>query len=703
MHTSRHLSFALFLAMTYPVASSAADSETAASGGAQEVVVTAEKQPYRALSATGATKSDADLKDLPQSVRVLTADLLKDVGVRDLAGALDMSSGIARQSNLGGLWDSYSMRGFTGDPNFGSDFLVNGFSSSRGYNGLRDSASTASVEILKGPSSALYGRGEPGGTVNITTKKPLFQPAQTIEQSIGSFNTYRTAVDLTGPLNEKFAYRLNAAYQKGDSFRDAIKTERTFVSPSFLWMLSENTTLSYEAEAVKQKVPFDRGVVAVNGVLGLIPDSRFLGEPGDGPNTVDSLGHQVFFQHFFNDDWSVQSGFSYRGSSLEGTATEAVNLLADGRTLRRLRRVRDFSANDTSGRVELLGKFKTGAIVHNVLFGVDAYRFNDRRIQYRASPTATAPYAIDIYDPVYGQTPPTMGLSVSTKEQQRSHAMYAQDQIDLTAQWKALLGVRFDSYDQTVINYLRGVSNTQSLTATSPRIGLVYQPNKSTSLYATAAKGFRPNSGISIDNTAFPAESSKSYEIGAKLESANGKFSGTVALFSISKNNVLTINPLNTDFLIPAGEVGSKGLEIDASGEVMRNLRLSAAYAYTDSKVTKGDSAFPTGSAFPNVPKQSGNVLLVKTFPLGSGFATLGAGANYVGERFGNVASYSSFKLPGYATMKLVSSYAPSKKLQFSLNVDNLLNKTYYASSYSQVWVSPGTERTATLTANYKF
>lgn len=703
MHTSRHLSLTLFLAALYPIAASAADADAAASGKTQEVVVTGEKQPYRALSATGATKTDTDLKDLPQSVRVLTADLLKDVGVKDLAGALDMTSGVARQSNLGGLWDSYAMRGFTGDPNFGSDFLVNGFSSSRGYNGLRDSASTTSVEVLKGPASALYGRGEPGGTVNITTKKPLFQPAQAIEASIGSFNTYRTAVDLSGPINDKLAYRLNVAYQKGDSFRDTIKTERSFVSPSFLWMLSDNTTLSYEVEAVKQKVPFDRGVLAVNGVLGLIPNSRFLGEPNDGPVTVDSLGHQVFFQHFFNDDWSLQSGFSYRGSSLNGISSEAVNLLADGSTLRRLHRLRDFSANDTSGRVELLGKFKTGAITHSVLVGVDGYRFNDSRVQFRVSPTAAAPYAIDIYNPVYGQTPPAMNLIVNTKEEQRSRAVYAQDQIDLTAQWKALFGLRFDSYDQRLSNYRIGSSNAQTLSATSPRVGVVYQPNKSTSLYATAAKGFRPNSGISVDNTAFPAETSKSYEIGAKLDSADSKFSSTIALFSISKNNVLTINPANIDFSIPAGEVASKGLEIDASGEVMRSVRLSAAYAYTDSKVTKGDTAFPTGSAFPNVPKHSGNILLVKNFALGTGFASIGAGVNYAGERYGDVAFASDFKLPSYATVKLISSYTPSKQLRISFNVDNLFNKTYYASSYSKVWVAPGTERTATLTANYKF
>jgi iron complex outermembrane recepter protein len=711
MYPSRFCTLALFLAATYPILATAAEPEpqaapVAAGDDAQDkkvVEIKAQRQNYRSLSATGATKTDTLLKDLPQAVRVLTVDLLKDVGVTNLAGALDLSSGISRQSNLGGLWDSYAMRGFTGDPNFGSDYLVNGFSSSRGYNGLRDSASTNSVEVLKGPASALYGRGEPGGTVNITTKKPRFEPAYSVEGSFGSYGNVRGAVDLTGAITDTLAYRLNAAHEKSESFRDTIETERSFISPSFIWLVGDATTISYELEASKQKAPFDRGVLAVNGVLGLIPKTRFLGEPNDGPNTVKSLGHQVFVQSELNDAWKLQSGFSYRDSSLEGFSTEATNLLADGKTLRRQRRHRDFEATDISGRFEVLGKFATGPISHSVLFGVDAYKFDDTRIQLRRTPTATNPYAINIYNPVYGGTSDPMILVVNTLEEQRSHGIYAQDQIDFSEQWKATVGVRSDKYDQTVTNRRLNVVNEQSLSATSPRVGLVYQPNKVLSLYLTASKAFRPNSGISVDNKSFPAEQSRSYEVGTKLETADGKITGTLALYKISKENVLTPNPANIDFSIAAGEVGSKGLELDISGEIVKNVRFSAAYAYTDATVTKGDNVIITGSRFPNVPKQSASVVVTPTFALWGGTASLGAGFNYVGERLGDVAISSSFKLPAYTTARLISSYSPNKKLRFSLNVDNLFNKAYYASSYSQMWVQPGTARTITFNAQYKF
>ena len=691
---------ALLLAAASPLALAA--DPVADKPDAQDVVtVKAERQHYRSLSATGATKTDALLMDLPQSVRVLTGDLLRDAGVTTLTGALDLASGIAKQSPLGGLWDSYAMRGFTGDPNFGSDYMVNGFSSSRGYNGLRDAGNTQNVEVLKGPASALYGRGEPGGTVNITTKKPKFAPEYGADVSLGSFQTRRAAVDLTGPLSDTVAYRLNAAHEEGHSFRDTLHVERSLFSPSFLWLAGEHTTVSYEIEAVRQRVPFDRGVVAVNAQLGLVPVARFLGEPGDGPMTVKSLGQQLFIHHALSDDWTLQAGASYRDSELSGYSTEANKLLSDGRTLNRQRRHRDFSATDVSARVEVLGKFRTGALAHEVLAGVDAYHFDDHRVQLRRNPSAANAYAIDIFNPVYGGKAAALALSIDTQEAQKARGLYAQDQLVLGAQWKALVGVRHDTYTQDVTNNRLEVSSGQSLSATSPRAGLVYQPSKTWSLYASAAKGFRPNSGISIANQAFPAERSRSYELGAKLET--GKLTGTLAVYDIRKRNVLTTNPANTDFAIAAGEVGSRGLELDVSGEVARGLRVSGAYAYTDASVTRGDTTIVTGSRLANVPRHSANLLATQQFALGTGAASVGGGVQYMGERLGDVAASSSFTLPAYMTAKLLASYSPNAQLRLALNVENLFNRSYYASSYSQLWVAPGAERTLTLNAHYRF
>lgn len=678
------------------------------------VQVRDERKPYRNLSATGATKTDALIKDLPQSIQILDSGLLRDAGVTDLAGALDMASTISSQSNFGGLWDSYAMRGFAGNLDFGSDYLVNGFSASRGFNGVRDGANTNSVEILKGPSSALYGRGEPGGTVNINTKKPLFKSANSVELGVGNFNTYRGAIDSTGPLGETVAYRVNAAYHEGDSFRDTIHYERYLVAPSFLWMISPDTTLSYEIEAVRQETPFDRGVVAIDGFPPNVSINNFYGEPNDGPHVIKSLGHQVFLQHWFNDNWQLQTGISFRKSSMEGVGSEVRPygaLQADGVTLRRRYRDRNNDAVDRSARFEVIGKVATGAVTHNLLFGVDGYRFDDRRIQNAANPSADA-YGIDAYNPTYGKPKPERFRAIDTDEDQKSYSFYAQDQVDLGEHWKALVGVRYDRYEQRVQDFLREPGQQvfeQTLTATSPRVGLVYQPNEQWSLYATSASSFRPNSGITFEGGSLDPEEGRSYEIGAKWDT--GRLSSTLALYKIVKENVLGLDPRDPNrFSLTIGEVESQGVELDVSGQLAQGLRVYGSYAYTDAKVTKEGSTLAglslLGRQMANVPKHSANALLIKDFALAGNKAYFGGGVQYVGEREGAQAAFSEadfFKLKSYTTWKAVAGYDVSDELKLTLDVNNLFNKRHYVSSYSLYWVMPGSERTIMVNARYSF
>jgi iron complex outermembrane receptor protein len=710
MNQTTHTAFTILLASLYPqlanaeetalakttqsntIASSTQASEQIKKDVPQQVKVQGQKQ-YRNLSVAGATKSDSLLVDLPLSVRVLSAELLHDTGANTLRDALDLSSGIQRQSNLGGLWDSYAMRGFTGDPNFGSDFMINGVNSSRGYNGVRDNANTYAIEILKGPASALYGRGEPGGTINILTKKPRFDSAYQMDFKLGSFQEKRIAADLTGPISEQIAYRVNLARESSNSSRDYLKTDKLFIAPSILWRLSDHTTLSYEVEASEQKSPFDRGVVAVKGQLGLIPNSRFLGEPADGRMEVKSIGHQIFFQHDLNANWVLQSGLSYRDSEIKGYSTEASNLLTDNETLRRQRRYRDFSASDRSARIELAGKHHIGGVQHQSLFGIEHVQFADERVQLRRNPSAANPYSINIFRPVYGKQADPLALSINTKENQEANAIYLQDQIDWNAQWKTLIGIRVDRYQQRVENRRTSAVSQQSLQSSSPRIGLVYQPTPNLAWYVSAAKGFRPNSGVSINNTAFQAEESRSYELGLKWENAQKNLSSTIAIFNIDKKNVLTTNPANTDFSVTAGELSSQGIELDVEGQINNQLRIAAAYAYTDAKVSRGDNLILIGSRFPNVPSHSGNLFLKQSFQIGGQASGLGLGLQYIGKRYGDVALSSNFVLPAYTTVKLVADYRINPQMQINLQVNNLFNRQYFASAYSQVWVQPGSER----------
>ncbi|MCW2037572.1 TonB-dependent siderophore receptor [Xanthomonas campestris] len=673
------------------------------------VQVRSDYAPYRALTVTGATKTEAPLRDLPISARVLEHSLLEDAGVTDLAGALDMASGITKANNLGGLWDSYSIRGFTGDPNFSSDYMVNGFNASRGYNGLRDGANTQSVEVIKGPASALYGRGEPGGAVNIVTKKPLFDAQHSVDLSAGRFASYRAALDSTGPLSETVAYRVNLMHKDQHSFRDTVDSDATLLAPSLLWMPTPDTTVSYELELLRIHTPFDRGVTAIDGDANRLPASRFLGEPGDGDIDLHSTGHQVFAVHGLNQTWSLQGGATYRDSGMRGFSTEPWTLQADDRTLRRERRYRDYQGRDIAARAELLGTLGSGKVSHHVLFGIDGNRFNDSRYQLRARSAAT-PYSIDVLAPRYGVAQPgRLAPITDTDERQQVWGVYAQDQIDLGARWKALLGVRYDHYQQDIANRLRATTQQASDGVISPRAGLTVHLDDTLSLYASAAAGFRPNSGVGANGQSFAPEKSRSLETGLKYVQPGEGLEATLAVFRIDKENVLSLDPADTSFSLPVGQMRSEGAELDLLGRLTPHLAASVGLAYTDSQVTRSSAAavgtgLAEGRRFPNVPRVSGNAFVNYAQPLsGTRSAAVGVGVSRIGERLGSVDSNTGFVLPAYTVWRLVGHYDLSERLRLYAKVENLTDRRYAAFSYSEQWVYPGAPRTWTVGARLRF
>ncbi|WP_115539511.1 TonB-dependent siderophore receptor [Xanthomonas campestris] len=673
------------------------------------VQVRSDYAPYRALTVTGATKTEAPLRDLPISARVLDHSLLEDAGVTDLAGALDMASGITKANNLGGLWDSYSIRGFTGDPNFSSDYMVNGFNASRGYNGLRDGANTQSVEVIKGPASALYGRGEPGGAVNIVTKKPLFDAQHSVDLSAGRFDSYRVALDSTGPLSETVAYRVNLMHKDQHSFRDTVDSDATLLAPSLLWMPTPDTTVSYELELLRIHTPFDRGVTAIDGDANRLPASRFLGEPGDGDIDLHSTGHQVFAVHGLNQTWSLQGGATYRDSGMRGFSTEPWTLQADDRTLRRERRYRDYQGRDIAARAELLGTLGSGKVSHHVLFGIDGNRFNDSRYQLRARSAAT-PYSIDVLAPRYGVAQPgRLAPITDTDERQQVWGVYAQDQVDLGARWKALLGVRYDHYQQDIANRLRATTQQASDGVISPRAGLTVHVDDTLSLYASAAAGFRPNSGVGANGQSFAPEKSRSLETGLKYVQPGEGLEATLAVFRIDKENVLSLDPADTSFSLPVGQMRSEGAELDLLGRLTPHLAASVGLAYTDSQVTRSSAAavgtgLAEGRRFPNVPRVSGNAFVNYAQPLsGTRSVAVGVGVSRIGERLGSVDSNTGFVLPAYTVWRLVGHYDLSERLRLYAKVENLADRRYAAFSYSEQWVYPGAPRTWTVGARLRF
>ncbi|MCA1326796.1 TonB-dependent siderophore receptor [Herbaspirillum sp. alder98] len=685
-----------------PFSAPALAADNAASGLAPIVVTDdAERAAYRARSNSSATRTDTPLQELPQAVQVIGRQQLDDLAATRLDDVLQSVSGVARQNNFGGLWDNYSIRGFSGNENGGMNILWNGFASNRGYAPPRDTANVESVDFLKGPAAALYGNSEPGGTINVVTKKPQFKAANSVDLSVGTNDFYRSTIDSTGALAPTVAYRLNAALETRGSVRDDVRSKREFLAPALTWVLGDHTILNYEAEFLRQRAPLDRGIVAINGNPAALPASRFLGEPNDGDIKMENQSHLLTLEHRLNENWQLRTGVFHKQGALNGYSTEASALQADNATLRRQRRYRDYSWHDTSLQAELGGKFNTGDIGHEVLAGIEADWLTLDQRMLRINPSAGAPYAIDINNPVYGQAQPTPTLNTNTAERQSSVGLYLQDQVKLAQRWRVLAGVRFDTFKSTLNDMRNNKVTTQDKGAVSPRLGVTYLLSDAFSVYASASKSFRPNTGADFNSNAFAPETSRAGEVGVKWQSADGRSGATLAAFDITKQNVLTADPVNTGFSISAGEVKSHGVEFDFSGKFGHHWRVAGNLAWTDAYVAR-DNTLKTGSRLVNVPRTSGSLLAIyEDADARGGVWGIGGGPSYVGARSGDQGD--TFELPSYVTARALGYWQVTPKVRLSLDVNNLFNKRYTASSYSNLWIMPGDERSAALTVRVKF
>lgn len=704
-----------------PVA--AQDFETAEEEGS-EIIVT-DRRAYR---------GDFAPLETPNADQVLGEDLLKDANALDLTQALDLSASVARQNNFGGLWNSFSVRGFQGDINLPSGFLVNGFNAGRGFGGPRDLSGIEAVEVLKGPRSAIYGRGEPGGTVNLITKRPQFETSGYLQFQGGSFDFYRGDIDLQTTLGDAVGVRVAGFYEDAGSFRQTVESERFGIYPSITALLGDSTSATYELEYTRQDIPFDRGVVFAPE-FGFSPIRTFTGEPGDGPIETEVLGHQFELQHDFSDDWSLLAGIGYRDTSLTGNASEnqfggRQTYFIDGQTISRFFRFRDFDSEHFVARAELAGEFNTGSLRHRLQIGVDYDRFeNDQLIlRFRSGSIGGRDIAdldpaefllLGAFNPVYDQYPtPAPGPNTDRNEVLKGLGFYIQDQIEITDRFQIRLGGRFDDFEQDLTN-LRATPATTITTNDdrfSPQVGAVYLIDDGFSIYATYGEGFRQQTGSDFQGNQFAPNITESFEFGAKADlgaysdSVDGSI--TLTFFQVDQSNILVNDdsPAATAagfFSIDAGEARSRGVEFDANLAFDSGFNLFVSYAYVDAEflTTQPDADFgaliEAGDSLINSPDHQLSVLVSQDFAVSNVPATIGGRMLHVGERAGFQGF--DFTLPDYTIFGLFAEVRVAEGFTLRGDIDNLFDETYYTNSFADVWVQPGAPTTARVSARFSF
>jgi iron complex outermembrane recepter protein len=642
-----------------------------------ELTVTGEPDTYSVPDASTATRTDAQLRDIPQSIQVIPRQVIEDRNVVRLSELADNVSGVQPERGYGGLSSlGFRVRGFL--TNF--ETLRNGFPD-YGYFSPRDVANIERLEILKGPAAVLYG-GSPtqyaggSGVINTTTKKPLAEPYYNASVTYGSYNFLRPTLDISGPLTDdkSVLYRLNVAYESSDSFRDFVEYDSFFISPVVEIKVGDRTKLTFEYEHQKYNFVFDNGFPIEPEVLQL-GRNRFLGEPSfaNGEVTFNSLTYRL--EHEFDDNWKFRQGFNVLSANLnDARQVSPGSLREDRQTLDRSFYASDEEHENITLQNEISGKFSTGSIRHNVLFGVDLAR---NLFNYIFAPDLEL--SINIFNPQYGGTPTPVedGSPFGRKIVSENVGLFAQNLIELTPNFKVLLGGRLDFNDYSRQDRVSGdILDKQSNTRFSPRVGVIYQPSDVTSLYFNWSNGFSPQfQARSRTTEEFEPQTTQQFEVGVKQNFLDNKLSATLAFFQITKQNVLTPDPVDDLFQIQTGEQRSRGIELDIAGEISPGWKVIANYAYIDGEVTK-DNVIPVGDRLFGVPEHSAGLWTTYELQHGSlqglGF---GAGLYFVGEQ--EVDLPNTFQLPSYLRAD-ASIFYRRQNYRFAVNFKNISNVKYY-------------------------
>ncbi|NMX83204.1 MULTISPECIES: TonB-dependent siderophore receptor [unclassified Pseudomonas] len=657
-------------------------------------------QGYHATRSASATRTDTAIHETPQSISVVSKDVVEDLGATRLQDALDYAGGVGRANNFGGQGlTTFTVRGFTT-----GEFYRNGFPINRGYPNMPDANTIERLEVLRGPATMLYGRGDPGGTFNVVSKQPLAERTVTLGSQLNDQGMKRGTLDASGPLDEegRLAYRLNVVGEGGDTFRDHVETERYGVTPVITWQATDDTKVTFEGDFMRNNHPLDRGLTRFPNQRGTPSRDTFWGDKDAGKLHNDNNMAQLRFEHALSDNWTLGGGFHWLDGSLKGNAIEANgpgSLGADGRTLQRNFNYRKLEWTDKDYQLNLTGHFSTGGFDHTLLTGIEYEDYDYKSIIQRSS-AAAGTYPIDIFDPVYGQPRPALTRTPThDKENLKTYAAFVQDQVALTERLKVLAGARFERFEHDYQNYV-GKSWQAADNAVTPRVGVIYDLTDTVAVYADAARSFKPNTGASREGGGFAPEKGKSYEMGIKWEALDRQLSVDAAIYQIEKKNVLTTDPVDNTFSVAAGQVRSRGFDLNVAGNLTPEWRVIGGYAYVDAEVTR-DNTLRSGTRLMNIPRNSFSLLNVYEFQDGAlkGLG-LGAGGKYVDQRAGQTAN-TAFSMDAYTVVDLLGYYKVNERVRLNLDVKNLFNREYEEGAFGNIYAYPGAPRTVQVGIAY--
>lgn len=686
----------------------------------QEVSVTARRAgAYVEKGSELGTRMPMKLRDIPQSVQVINRQILQDRQVQTVAEATKSMVGVNAFSSS--QYSDYVLRGFRSSP---GNFAYNGI---RGDFFQFDQAALTynieRIEAVKGPASVLFSAGNPGGVINHVTKRAQAAPRYEVAATVGSFMQYRFMGDATGAItpNQKLLYRFVVGYENTGQLDPNQKIRNMFLAPQLQYNFSDNTTLNYELNYGydRRTMGYQRGVPALLVGEGLWQLDRYprdfsMVDPRGFSKTI-SLSNQLMFTHRFSERVKLTSllrTYHARQDQFDVSPGDfGTGAVSDSITFNHgyFRQKPLYQYQSTT---YLNADFETGSLRHTVIAGVDlnssgrTYEYAgllERRVSLRNLDFSWATY--DRSRTALATATYQSGLTENTQ----FYGAYVQDQVSVGERWKVLLGGRFEAHrfrnrSTDLVADTTTARDTLRAARFIPRVGVVFQPTKNTSLYASYTEGFQPQYGSNRGaGGPFPPEGSRQVEVGMKNDWLGGRLMTSAAVYYIQKTDVLTIDPTDPDGLrlIQMDDVFSRGVEMSAQGNLNDNVSLIANYAYNEAR-TPGDAGFdyvPAGW-FPNAPNHNAN--LWATYKLTWGALNglkVGGGVNHLSKRSTYIPG---FEVPGYTTVDASVSYE-RRGFNVNLGLFNLTDETYYHGVYGPANLWPGNPRSFRLTLSQVF
>lgn len=718
-------------------------------------IVGRSSKKYNSDYSFSATKIAALNKDIPQSISTITKELIADKNAFYLADAVKMASGVIPSS----YYNQYSIRGISQNE---EGQIINGMRTRQYYFLQPLTNNIERVEVIKGPSSATFSSVDPGGSINLVTKKPLAVDRKEVSMSVGSFSTLRGTLDFTGPLNESktLLYRVNGAYQEAKSFRDLVSHKSFLIAPSFSYIPNEKTSINTEMILSNMVGILDRGQPIFGAVAGVTnlnktPISLNLGAPNDFFKSKEmilmtNLAHKFTSNISFNASYMKQSWTEdlQEHRTTNGFAVDMNNqAVASLAMMQFVQRQQYWNVDNLSAFLNF--DFKTGKLSHKLLTGYDLSSWNKTKgggqnaargyllkdgtvansfvianaTNYQTTtvdgvllPKPNVNY-FNLNNPAYTiRNIEDYTLNVRTalpSALTSTNAIYIQDQIQW-GKFTFLLGLRNEWFED-ITNYETNNELTVKKTALLPRIGVTYAINDALNIYTTYLEGYQPQSntvtlmpqtGSLPGGSLFDPLESNLKEFGAKATLFNNRISVNMAIYEINQKNILmnANDPNNPDLLVTRGAERSRGFEWDIAGYITSNWQINASYSYIDAKITNDRDVSLIGARKQNTPKNSANFWTRYNFDPTSALGDFGVGFG-VQYQSSKVPWFTrSFIIPDFTIFDAALYYKPNKSnMQIAINAGNLLNKTYWLGAQNFLRLFPGAPRNVNLTVTYKF